>query len=105
MVVSRLETRELDHAVERSATFAWPGGERRVAITVPPELAGDPDDASPFVPLALLPAMRSGTDVVVEGPVSPRLLRGARHAVELYRAWASAAPARTRTASASRSRW
>lgn len=88
LVVSRLETRQLDGAVERSALFRWPGDERRVSIAVPPELAGDPDDASPFLPLALLPAMQRRDDVAVDGPVSPRLLRGAREAVELYRAWA-----------------
>jgi hypothetical protein len=88
LVVSSFETRELDDAVERSALFRWPGGERRVWIAVPPELAGDRDDASPFLPLALLPAMRQGGDVVVDGPVSPRLVRGSRAAVELYHAWA-----------------
>jgi polysaccharide pyruvyl transferase WcaK-like protein len=88
MVVSRLETRELDDAVEHSALFRWPGDERRVSIATPPELAGDPDDASPFLPLALLPAMQRRDDVVIDGPVSPRLVRGAREAVELYAAWA-----------------
>jgi colanic acid/amylovoran biosynthesis protein len=88
MVVERLETRELDGAVERSALFRWPGAERRVAITMPAELAGDPADHSPFLPLALLPAMRRGDDVVVDGAVSERLLRGARQAANLYGAWA-----------------
>src|SRR3954469_8912254 len=88
MIVSRFETRELDGAVERSAAFGWEGDERRVSIAVPPELAGDPEDWSPFLPLALLPAMRAGEDVVFDGPVSPRLLRGSRQVVELYHAWA-----------------
>ena len=90
MVVSQLETRELEHLVERSALYSWPGGDCRVRIAVPPELAGDPDDASPFLPLALLPAMRHGDDVAVDAPVSPRLVRGSRQVVELYQAWAPA---------------
>jgi hypothetical protein len=88
MLVSALETRALDDAVERSAVFSWRGGERRISIAVAPDLAGDPADASPFLPLALLPAMRCGEDVVVDGPVSPRLVRGAHQVVELYHAWA-----------------
>ncbi|MEA2374297.1 MAG: hypothetical protein QOD53_760 [Thermoleophilaceae bacterium] len=88
MTVTRLETRELDDAAERSALFRWPGGEQRVSIAVPAEVAGDQDDASPFLPLAVLPAMCRGDDVVVDGPVSPRLLCGMRQVAELYRAWA-----------------
>src|SRR3954452_18336155 len=88
MLVSHFEARNLDGAVEHSALFSWDGGERRVWIAVPRELAGDPDDASAFLPLALLPAMRSGEDVLVDGSVSSRLLRGSRQAVELYRSWA-----------------
>src|SRR4051794_36364728 len=88
MLVSHLQARDVDGAVERSALFSWDGGERRVWITVPRELAGDPRDASAFLPLALLPAMRIGDDVLVDGPVSPRLLRGSRQAAELYGAWA-----------------
>src|SRR4051795_7971488 len=88
MLVSHFEARNLDGAVERSALFSWDGGERRVWIAVPRELAGDPDDASAFLPLAVLPAMRLGEDVTIDGSVSPRLLRGSRQAAELYRAWA-----------------
>ncbi|MEA2124705.1 MAG: hypothetical protein QOI80_1487, partial [Solirubrobacteraceae bacterium] len=88
MIVSGFETRELDDAIERSALYRWAEGERRVSIAVPPDLVGDPDDASPFLPLALLPAMCLGEDVVVDGPVSPRLVRGLSQVAELYRAWA-----------------
>jgi hypothetical protein len=87
VIVDRLETREPDGCVERAARFRWNGGGTPVSIRVPAELAGDPDDASPFLPLALLLAMRRGEDLVVDGPVSPRLVRGAWQARELYRAW------------------
>jgi hypothetical protein len=87
VIVDRLETRESEGTVARAARFRWNGGEARVAVEVPAELAGDPDDASPFLPLALLPTMRRGEDLVVDGPVSPRLLRGSTRARELYRAW------------------
>ncbi|MFL5779717.1 MAG: polysaccharide pyruvyl transferase family protein, partial [Thermoleophilaceae bacterium] len=92
MVVERLETRSDDGVVERSARFRWPGGERRVAIAVPAAMAGPDDDASPFLPLALLPAMRRGDHVVVDGPVSERLVRGAHAAADLYHAWAPELP-------------
>lgn len=87
MIVERLETREVGEVVERSATLRWDGGDARIQLGLPPDLAGDPDDASPFLPLALLLAMRRGEDLVVDGPVSPRLVRGAARARELYRAW------------------
>ncbi|MEA2374668.1 MAG: hypothetical protein QOD53_1131, partial [Thermoleophilaceae bacterium] len=88
MVVEDIEVHELDGVVERSAMFRWPGAERRVSIAVPADLAGDPEDASPFLPIALLPAMRRGDDLTVDGPVSPQLLRGVAQATELYGAWA-----------------
>ena len=87
MIIDGIETRELEDAVERSARVRFAGGESRLAVAVPPELAGDPEDASPFVPVALLPAMASGEDLQVDGPVSPRLAAGARGAAELYGAW------------------
>ena len=87
MIVDRLESRQTGATVERAATFRWHGGEAQVRVAVPAELAGDPDDASPFLPLALLPAMRRGEQLIVDGPVSPRLLRGCTRARELYSAW------------------
>jgi hypothetical protein len=88
LIVDRIETRELDDAVERSARVRFAEREARLAVAVPPELAGDPEDASPFVPVALLPAMVCGEDLHVDAPVSPRLVRGATRAAELYGAWA-----------------
>ncbi|HKP90455.1 MAG TPA: polysaccharide pyruvyl transferase family protein, partial [Thermoleophilaceae bacterium] len=92
LVVREVETRNVDGAVERSALFSWTGAERRVAIEAPAELVEADADASPFLPLALLPAMRRGDDVVIDGPVSPRLVRGAHAVAELYRAWAPDLP-------------
>jgi colanic acid/amylovoran biosynthesis protein len=88
MVVEGFETRNHDGTVERSALFRWTGAERRISIELPADLAGPESDASPFLPLAILPAMLRGDDVVVDGPVSPRLLRGASAATELYTEWA-----------------
>jgi colanic acid/amylovoran biosynthesis protein len=88
MVVDAFESAERDGTVELSARYRWRGADRRIAIAVPADLAADPADASPFLPLAILPAMRRGEDLVVDGPVSPRLLAGARAAAELYHAWA-----------------
>src|SRR5207244_5069949 len=44
-------------------------------------------DGSAFVCACLLPAMRLGEDVEVDGPVSPLLMRGLSRAHDLYRAW------------------
>jgi hypothetical protein len=92
VIVEGLERREADGAIERSATFRWNDGEATVRVAVPAELAGDPDDASPFAPLALLLAMARGEDLVVDGPVSPLQLRGLDRARELYLAWAPLHP-------------
>lgn len=40
-----------------------------------------------FVPALLLPAMALGEDLEIEAPLSPRLLRGAATAMDIYRAW------------------
>lgn len=92
MIVEGLETREADGAIERSANFRWNGGESTLRVAVPDELAGDPDDASPFAPLALLLAMVRGEDLVVDATVSSRQLRGLHGARELYLAWAPLHP-------------
>jgi hypothetical protein len=93
VIVDRLQTRETGDAIERSAVFRWNGGEAPVSVAVPAELAGEADDASPFVPLALLLAMVRGEDLVVDGPVSPLQLRGLTRVRELYLAWAPLYPA------------
>ena len=42
---------------------------------------------SPFVPGLLLVAMALGEELVVDGPVSPRLLRGVARVKAVYRSW------------------
>lgn len=87
LVVDELEARTLDAALERSARVRYGDTALRLRIAVPLELAGDPVDASPFLPLCLLSAMRTGSDLVVDAAASPRLVRGLTRARELYRAW------------------
>ena len=87
MIVDQLELRDDAPGVERSARIRWRGGELRVFITTEPELAGPGPDGSAFVCACLLPAMRLGEDVEVDGPVSPLLMRGLTRACDLYRAW------------------
>jgi hypothetical protein len=87
VIVEALRGSDTERGVLRAATLRWDGGEDRIEVEVEAALAGDPDDASPFVPLALLLAMRRQEDLVVDGLVSPRLLRGLTRARELYRAW------------------
>jgi hypothetical protein len=48
--------------------------------------------ANAVVPALVLPAMALGEELRIEGPVSPRLLRGARTAMRLYRTWWSLSP-------------
>ncbi|MEA2398402.1 MAG: hypothetical protein QOK25_1958 [Thermoleophilaceae bacterium] len=88
MIVDRVALRETDIGVERSARVRWRDGHALVRIAAPPELVSDALDASPFVPACLLPAMRRGEDLEIDGPVSPRLVRGCSRARELYRGWA-----------------
>ena len=87
MIVDQLELRDDAPGVERSARIRWRGGELRVFITTEPELARPGPDGSAFVCACLLPAMRLGEDLEVDGPVSPLLMRGLARAHDLYRAW------------------
>ena len=48
------------------------------------ELTGD---ASFLLPTLLTAAMRSGQDLVVDEPVSPRMLAGARHVADIFSLW------------------
>ena len=59
-----------------------------VRIGVPARLAERADRSSnPFMPLATLLAARLGEDLTIEGPVSPRLLGGARRAAATFHDW------------------
>lgn len=50
---------------------------------------GEPvyEGVEPFIALTLLPAMRLGTDIVVETPVSPKFLKGIEKIQEQLHAW------------------
>jgi hypothetical protein len=87
MIVDDLRTVEHGATVERSARVRWRGGEERLTVTVPAAYASDPADASPFLPAALLPAMRRGEPLEVDGAVSERLLHGLVRAQGAYAAW------------------
>jgi hypothetical protein len=87
VIVDSLESRSLDASVERSARLRWDGGELRVRIAVPAELAGPADDATPFLALALLQAMRRYEELEVDGEVSARFLARVEQLQTLYHAW------------------
>ncbi|MFE6869228.1 hypothetical protein ACFVFS_22045 [Kitasatospora sp. NPDC057692] len=63
--------------------FTVPGGGRGR----PPERDWLPERGDAFLAALLMPAMRLGEELVVDAPVSARLLRSARTVVEIYTAW------------------
>jgi hypothetical protein len=73
--------------IARSVRMRFGGGDFRLRITVPRESAGPPDDFSPFLTAALLPAMRLGEDIDIGGPVSARLLRRSELVQRACRSW------------------
>ncbi|MEA2398851.1 MAG: hypothetical protein QOK25_2407 [Thermoleophilaceae bacterium] len=87
MIVDRLTLGETAAGVERAARVRWRDGEFRVTVTVPAEFAHDDVDGSPFLCATLLPAMRAGEHLEVDGPVSRRLLAGAAVARDTYLDW------------------
>jgi hypothetical protein len=87
VIVDRLASRDVRDGVERSARVRVAGQEHRLFIACPAGFACQEDDASPFLAAALLPAMRTGEDLEVDGEVSPRLLRRIDRVQSLYQAW------------------
>jgi hypothetical protein len=87
VIVDDLRRVEGGDWVERSARISWRGGSLRVHVRMPADVARPGADASPFLPMALLPAMLRGEDLVVEGIVSERLLDNAPRAAATYAAW------------------
>ena len=69
--------------------FEDPGLEPfELVLGVPARHRADADESSnPLVPLATLLAARTGEDLVLEAPVSPTLLDGARRAGETFGEW------------------
>jgi hypothetical protein len=88
VIVDRLEVREARDGLQRSARVRHDRGETRVWIDLPAELAQDDPDLSPLVAATLLPAMRAGENLEVDGPVSPTMLGGAARVRELFGGWA-----------------
>jgi hypothetical protein len=75
---------ELSARVSRTA-LATDG--ERIWFRFPNELRPPQPDASPYLPGLLLACMRLGEPLVIDGPVSPRLLSGAQEAKGIYRGW------------------
>jgi hypothetical protein len=66
---------------------AWAGGETRLSVAVPPQMAVEGDDLTQFVPIALLLAMRHGEPLGIDGAVSAKLLGTLASAQETLSAW------------------
>ena len=87
MRLEGLRVREDAGRVRRTVELAWIGGESALTVEVPAEYAPAEDDYSPFIPVALLAAMRRGEPLQVDGSVSERLLGNLTHAQEIISAW------------------
>ena len=64
----------------------------RLYFRVPADLASRvlAHNGDPFLAAALLPAMKSGEQLEIDAPVSPRLLRSVEQIQAIYRSWSSA---------------
>jgi 7-cyano-7-deazaguanine synthase in queuosine biosynthesis len=87
VIVDRLSVEETAAGLERAARIRWTDGEFRLAVTIPPELGRMATDGSPFLCALLLPAMRLGEDLEIDGPVSPRLARSSAAIRDTYLDW------------------
>jgi hypothetical protein len=65
----------------------WAGGETRLAVGVPAELAGPGDDATFFLCALLLPAMRLHEDLEIDAPVSARVFARLERVQRTWHAW------------------
>lgn len=87
MVVDDIRLKDVGGRLLRSARFRSRKGEFRLAVGVPRDFAADPADATPFLPVALLLAMRVAEDLRLEGPVSRRLLEATERLQRTYHSW------------------
>ena len=71
----------------RSVRLSWVGGATRLWVRGPEHALAPDDDLSPFVPVALMLAMRRSEPLAVHGPVSPWLLEQLPLAQQLLSAW------------------
>lgn len=68
-------------------TGARPAGRRLHFIVRGGEPDWLPERGDAFLAAMLMPAMRLGEDLTLDAPVSPRLLRGSKAMMEVYRTW------------------
>ena len=87
MIIDDLQSGGDEHRATSSARLRWARGEFRLEVTMPTELAPGRPDASPFLCVALLLAMRLGEHIDVRGPVSAAMLERAPAIVDLYSSW------------------
>jgi hypothetical protein len=87
VIVGELRSDERNGRVERSARVRWDGGDFRLFVATPPELAAGEEDASPFLCATLLLAMRVDEDLELRAAVSRRLLERIPRIVALYAEW------------------
>lgn len=87
MRLEDLRTAEAGDDLELSVRLRWIGGETRLWVRGPAVVAGPGDDLNPWVPLALVLAMRRAEPLLVDGPVSERLLHALPEAQEMLSAW------------------
>src|SRR5215210_2261419 len=77
MILDRLRADERRDGIELSARVRWAGPEFRLRVQVPPGAAPAEGEASGFVAMVLLQAMRWGEPAIeIDGLVSKRLLYG-----------------------------
>jgi hypothetical protein len=88
MIVDDLRQDEIEEdLVERSARVRWDGGEHRLYLRAPHGLVSPPDDASAYLAVLMLLAMKRGEDLNVQGSVSSRLLTSTELIQSIYRQW------------------
>jgi hypothetical protein len=87
VIVDRLRSRDLGDRAERVARLRWDGGEFDLRFELPAEWAAPPEDGSPFLAATLQLAMRLGEDLVVDAPVSARLVRTSAEIQQIYAGW------------------
>lgn len=74
MRIEELEVAEQGDDVTRSVSLSWVGDSKRLWVRVPADCAAPADDLTPFLPPALLLAMRRSEPLQIDGAVCPRLL-------------------------------
>jgi hypothetical protein len=77
-------------AVELSARIRVAGAAREIWLRT--DAGPVSGAANPFLAVALLPAMRLGLPLRLEGPVSPRVLAGSRRVQQTFSAWEGGTP-------------